>query len=385
VAPVANDTWNHAAVTYDGTFNLYLNGSHDQQEFVGEPACAVSIQPASVGAALTSTATSSGAFNGNLDEVRISMTARSEEWLRACFLSIASNDWFTSFQHSGLPGFTLTIDSMYGGVVPLPGIHTNEYGTECESYVANSVSEDGTTQYVCSGWIGTGSAPVFGTGTNTGVFILTSDSSVVWQWGTNFYLDTGVVGDGVVDQDDDWFPVGSNVSVGAMPLQYSHFDSWLGDTGGCVIVSNTIDVLMDVPRWIDAVFIENTGVMGTPEWWLAEHGITGAVPEIAELGDADLDRMFNWQEWVAGTDPTNDMSLLSITNVWEVGTDDIYLVWDSVTGRTYAVQWCSNIVYGVWYDVADSAWTNVPGDGNPVTYTNVGSEFSFFRVKVVRP
>lgn len=79
------------------------------------------------------------------------------------------------------------------------------------SYVYSNVSNSLT--WVCTGWVGTGSVPVGGSGTNTGAFIMRTNSIVNWQWvvtdlalsnqtiniSTNYQVrDTITAGDGFV-------------------------------------------------------------------------------------------------------------------------------------------------------------------------------------------
>ena len=57
VTAVISNTWNHAAVTYDGTnWNLYLNGQLERSLAVGQPPRSDSIQYAGLGSAMTSRA-----------------------------------------------------------------------------------------------------------------------------------------------------------------------------------------------------------------------------------------------------------------------------------------------------------------------------------------
>ena len=95
--PAVDGVWNHAAVTYDGTWKIYLNGVADGELYVGEPARSDSIQPAAIAATLNSFGTRDGALNGLIDEARISRVARSADWIRACWLNVASNRVFCSY------------------------------------------------------------------------------------------------------------------------------------------------------------------------------------------------------------------------------------------------------------------------------------------------
>jgi hypothetical protein len=77
VTPVQNNTWYHAAVTYDGSsWRLYLNGMLENELYVGQPPQSASIQHAGLATAMNSTGVASGYFDGILDEVRIWNYAR---------------------------------------------------------------------------------------------------------------------------------------------------------------------------------------------------------------------------------------------------------------------------------------------------------------------
>jgi len=85
ITPIVNDTWYHAAATYDGTtWRLYLNGALEATAVVGPVTPrADSIQHAALGAMVTSTGSRLGAFQGVLDEVRIWNRARSQAEIQA--------------------------------------------------------------------------------------------------------------------------------------------------------------------------------------------------------------------------------------------------------------------------------------------------------------
>lgn len=102
---------------------------------------------------------------------------------------------------------------------------------------------------------------------------------------------------------------------------------------------------------LHAVFSRNLTVHGVPEEWLAAYGITNGGFAAAALQDQDQDRMLTWQEYIAGTDPTDRLSRLFL----RVKTNG-ELSWPSVPNRIYRI-------YGSTNDPgqAELLWDNIPG------------------------
>jgi cysteine-rich repeat protein len=91
--PVPSGVWSHAAVTYDGsTWRLYLNGVLETTLAVNQPTRSDSIQHAALATALTSTGAASGAFDGELDEVRVWSVARSGAQIQAAINQVITTD-----------------------------------------------------------------------------------------------------------------------------------------------------------------------------------------------------------------------------------------------------------------------------------------------------
>jgi parallel beta-helix repeat protein len=349
---VPSNNWCFAAVSYDGTWNLYLNGKLDSQTYVGQPPRWDSIQPAAIAAALDSTGAPQGAFNGCLDEARVAAVAQSANWIKACYTTVASNNVFTVYTAepflASSHNSTLTVASALGGANPAVGPHVYVGGSLVICAIANSPLLNNTTQYVCTGWTGTGSAPASGYRTNTPAFFLVTDSSVTWNWQTNYWLHTAANGSGTVDVADSWRPYGTNVVINATPNRYYHLGLWSGDTNGSPTGSNSITVIMNSSRAIIANFATNYAPLGTPEWWLGSFGLTNQSPAAEETMDSDGDGQLNWQEWVAGTIPTNALSVFEITGIASPGNGRLPVTFSSVSGRVYNIWERYGLLTGSW-------------------------------------
>jgi hypothetical protein len=102
----------------------------------------------------------------------------------------------------------------------------------------------------------------------------------------------------------------------------------------------------------------------------------------ADYTDTDGDGMSNWQEWIAGTDPTNPQSkflILSVTN----SVSGVRLTWSSGSGRTYTVQRATSSSGNLEY----SSVATVSGGDSVTSYTdgaatNAGAYF--YRVSAQR-
>lgn len=250
---------------------------------------------------------------------------------------------------------TLAVASPWGGAVPA-GTNTYYHGTAVSAVVTNSPVVIGTTQYVCAGWTGTGSAPLTGTSTNTGLFTITNNSTLTWRWRTNFWLHIDKTGSGLVSTNDAWFILGTNIQVVATAATYYTFGHWEGQTNGCTMVSNRITVLMNAARLIVAVFPADCVTNGVPKWWLAQYGLTNFSADA--LGDVDHDGMLTWQEWVAGCIPVDSNSVFRLMDFENAAAEGVIVRWPSLSNRFYTLWGAVDLLAGT------NAFTILPGASN---------------------
>ena len=73
--------------------------------------------------------------------------------------------------------------------------------------------------------------------------------------------------------------------------------------------------------------------LGTPVSWLWTYGLSNVSPAAAECMDDDHDGMLTWQEYVAGTNPTNAVSVQQIVSI----SSNSVVFSPALTNRNYAV------------------------------------------------
>jgi hypothetical protein len=74
--------------------------------------------------------------------------------------------------------------------------------------------------------------------------------------------------------------------------------------------------------------------------WLASYGLPS--DGSADYLDSDGDGMNNWQEYLAGTNPTNGGSVFKITSSQMTPATQFVLRWSSVSNRLYDISRATN-------------------------------------------
>jgi hypothetical protein len=215
------------------------------------------------------------------------------------------------------------VTSAHGTAVPAPGEHLYLQGETVTNHVI-SPALFGTTQYVATGWTMTGHEPSMGHATEF-VFSVTNHAELTWLWSTQYWLTVESGPHGSVVGADGWREDGSTTEIDALPDAYYRFSHWQGDASGD---ANPLFLLMDESKSVTAYFAAlNTTNHPTPQWWLAQHGITNDFEE-AVNEDADGDTVLNWMEFVMDTDPTDATSFLAVADMhMAYGTNDMEMVW----------------------------------------------------------
>ena len=302
--------------------------------------------------------------------------------------------------------FTITVESPYGTATPAAGAYEWVQGTVFTNQIETPDTQ-GSTQYVCNGWMATENLdPIGGVGTQA-VVTVNGDGTMSWLWTTNYWLETAAA-HGSVNVAAGWQPGGETTQITATPEPYYAFSLWFGDTSGD---ENPLDLLMDGPKSVTAYFTAlMTSNRPTPLWWLADHGITEAF-EAAVDGDPDEDSVPTGDEWVMDTDPTNGASFLAFDAVWPLYGSNCWDVvwtneeppyeivtnlecevighvfqWRASTSRVYTVQW-SPIPIGPlsWSDVVGMRRLHPAASSLTVTNGAAGGERGLYRIRVNLP
>jgi hypothetical protein len=90
--------------------------------------------------------------------------------------------------------YLLTVISAHGSPVPAAGEHHYPADALVEANLPVGLFEGGLTQHVFTNWVRTGSSPANGTGTSMS-FSITENTTIAWQWGTNYWLEFRVTGE----------------------------------------------------------------------------------------------------------------------------------------------------------------------------------------------
>jgi hypothetical protein len=141
-------------------------------------------------------------------------------------------------------------------------------------------------------------------------------------------------------------------------------------------------VTVDADYTLSAGFAESLAAMGTPQWWLAAHGLNEPW-DAAEQSDQDHDGMAAWKEWRSDTDPANSNSVLRMFPP-EIEPGGIRIRWQGGTGVTQYVESRGDLTSPA--DPWKAIYTNLPPTGvtNAVLDAGPAGGQKLYRVKAMR-
>jgi hypothetical protein len=131
--------------------------------------------------------------------------------------------------------------------------------------------------------------------------------------------------------------------------------------------------------WVMSAALQPASIT-SDEWKLAFFGsLTNS--QAADNVDADGDGAPNWQEYVAGTNPTNALSRLQFTSASlnTNGAPGVAVNWLTAPGKTYLLRASSALTGAAWTTVSTNS-----GDGNEHQFidTNVGGGARFYQIEI---
>jgi hypothetical protein len=115
--------------------------------------------------------------------------------------------------------------------------------------------------------------------------------------------------------------------------------------------------------------------------WLQQYGLP--TDGSADYLDSDGDGMNNWQEWIAGTNPTNAASALKMISAVRTA-EGVSVTWQSVYSINYFLERSTNLLASpaftlvatnmpAWFDTTSFIDTNAPGTGSAFYRVGVGN------------
>jgi hypothetical protein len=121
-----------------------------------------------------------------------------------------------------------------------------------------------------------------------------------------------------------------------------------------------------------------------PDAWEAAYFAPGS--NVSAQEDGDVDGLNNWQEYMAGTDPTNHTSWFGCTTAPTASANALTFVWPVVPGRAYQVQRVNALQTNAWQSVSSVTTAGVGQTSMQWTDANalVSTQY-FYRLRILSP
>jgi hypothetical protein len=243
----------------------------------------------------------------------------------------------------------------------------------------------GSFRYRCTGWTGgSGSIPETGVYLSYGPWDVATNCSIDWTWAKQYPV-TVVFGPGGLTaplSGETWSDEGSVITLTAVAAAGNDFVKWTVGTN--VMTSSTITLTINAPLVATATFAHNADRVtnNVPVWWLDQYGLTNF--DADAMRDVDHDGAITWQEWVAGSDPTNRNSVFRFMEAVGRLGQSVVVRWPSISNRVYGVARSTNLVLGTNGFLTLPGATNLPATPTMNSYTDAvqGVGPYFYKIEV---
>jgi hypothetical protein len=299
-----------------------------------------------------------GAYYGTLDACTLTNNSAAS----------GGGAWFGAFNNCAFISNSASAYSPYGG---------GTYNSTLNNCTVAGNSAKGTFPY--AGGVYLGSA-------NNSILYFNSASN-----GANYYFS----GENLVNYSCTTPDLGGAGNITNAPLfvNYAAGNLRLQSTSPCINSGNNARVVGFMDLDGNSRIISGTVDMGAYEFqgagsiisyaWLQQYGL--ATDGTADFTDSDHDGMNDWQEWLAGTNPTNAQSVLKITSATMLDNAAGFVVsWESQNTRTYYLQRSGDLTQAAFLTIQD----NIAGQAGATSYTDTnaaGLGPFFYRVGVKVP
>jgi Tol biopolymer transport system component len=165
------------------------------------------------------------------------------------------------------------------------------------------------------------------------------------------------------------------ISSDGAVLAFQSLDSGLADGD-----FNRLPDAFGVSADVNAALVDSDGD-GIPDWWLVKYfghpsGQAGDLSRASD--DADADGVSNLEEYRAGTSPVDSTSVFRLWATAPVNSK-VNLTWPAVAGKSYQVQYQTNLTDFVWLAAPGNVWV-MGGQGYYIA--PAAQPHSFYRVLV---
>ena len=195
----------------------------------------------------------SGSTHGFAYQSPLVVTPNSKQyaWTGTSGMSTLQSDTLTVSTSGGIIGsyktqYYFASSSPYDSPTPANGWFDS--GTSVTASVAPMVIGPINTQYVCTGWTGTGSVPSPGV-VATVTFTITQPSTITWNWKTQYYLTVMTSPGGIASlSGNGWYDSSAPVTIMAPAVSGYNFTKWDVDGTPMGAGVSTIIVTMNAPH-----------------------------------------------------------------------------------------------------------------------------------------